>query len=257
MNARAGFCLLLLAMAGPSAASQPDFAREERLAAEIVDGIFDGAVEWLQADGRRFLGIYAAPDHPAAAVVILHGRGFHPDWADAVNPLRVGLLEHGYATLSLQMPVLAKDATYYDYLPIFPHAHGRIEAGIEFLRQRGIDRIVLLAHSCGVHMAMDWIAARGDDGIQAFAGLGMGATDFRQPMRQPFPFARLRIPVLDLYGADEYPAVIREAPRRRQAIESAGNTLSRQSVLPRADHYFTGQGDALVAAVADWLESLD
>jgi hypothetical protein len=30
----------------------------------------------------------------------------------------------------------------------------------------------------------------------------MGATDYRQPMQRPFPFATLKIPVLDIYGAD-------------------------------------------------------
>lgn len=257
MSVKLAICAALALAAVQVAAAEPDYAREERLAAQISDAIFDGDPEWLSAGGRRFLSIYAEPDNPSAAVLILHGRGFHPDWADAVNPLRVGLLDHGYATLSLQMPVLDKDARYYDYLPVFPHAHDRIEAGIGWLRDRGFDRVVLVAHSCGVHMAMDWIADGGGGQIDAFAGLGMGATDYGQPMLQPFPLASIRVPVLDLYGADEYPAVVRGAPDRRAAIEAAGNPRSRQAVLPGADHYFAGQGDALVAAVAEWLESLD
>ena len=38
-------------------------------------------------------------------MIILHGRGYHPDWAEVANPLRVGLAE-GWNTLSLKMPVL-------------------------------------------------------------------------------------------------------------------------------------------------------
>lgn len=250
-----GCCLLLLAVS--AGAGEPDYAREERLAEQIVDMIFDGEPLWLEADGRRFLGIYLPAGEIGTAVVILHGRGFHPDWTDAVNPLRVGLAEQGYATLSLQMPVLGKDAKYYDYIPIFHHAHGRIESGIAYLRERGYRRIVLLAHSCGVHMAMDWMREHGDDRIDAFVGLGMGATDYRQPMPRPFPLETLRVPVFDLYGAAEFPAVIRMAPERLRLIEAAGNPASRQAVLPGADHYFAGQGDALVAAVSAWLESLD
>jgi hypothetical protein len=238
-------------------AAEPDYARETRLANQIVDMILDGDPVWLEANTHEFLGIYTVADEPRAAVLILHGRGFHPDWADAVNPLRVGLVEHGYSTLSLQMPVLDKEAKYYDYVPIFDFAHARIDAGIDFLRDAGYRKIVLLAHSCGVHMAMDWIADRRDDSIDAFIGLGMGATDFGQPMRKPFPLGQMRVAVLDLYGANEYPAVIHGAGERQAMIETAGHPRSQQLVLPGADHYFTDQGDALVSTVADWLERLE
>ncbi len=249
--------LALLLFIGQALATEPDFAREARLADEIVDVILEGDPEWLEADGREFLSIYTAADDARAGILILHGRGFHPDWADTVNPLRVGLVEHGYSTLALQMPVLEKEARYYDYIPIFHHAHARIEAGIQFLRDNGHKKVVLLAHSCGAHMAMDWIRTRNDRSIDAYVGLGMGATDFRQPMHQTFPLDRMYVPILDLYGADEFPAVIRLAPSRRQMIEEAGNPMSRQLVLPGANHYFTDQGEALVAAVADWLGQLE
>lgn len=250
------FGLLLLLSLGQAGAVEPDFEREARLADEIVEVILDGDPEWLEADGREFLSIYTEADDSKAAVVILHGRGFHPDWADTVNPLRVGLVEHGYSTLSLQMPVLEKDAKYYDYVPVFPFAYPRIEAGIQFLRDNGHKKIVLLAHSCGVHMAMAWIMSKGDKMIDAFVGLGMGATDYRQPMRQPFPLDRMEVAILDLYGAEEFPAVIRMAPGRKAMIDKAGHQKSQQVVLPGSNHYFTDQGDALVGAVANWLDQL-
>ena len=249
--------LMLVFYLGQAVAVEPDFEREVRLADEIIDVILDGEPEWLEADGREFLSIYTEAEDSAVAVLILHGRGFHPDWADTVNPLRVGLVERGYSTLSLQMPVLAKDAKYYDYVPIFPNAHARIEAGIRFLRDNGHWRVVLLAHSCGVHMAMDWIRTKNDRNIDAFIGLGMGATDYRQPMHQAFPLDWMHIPVLDLYGAEDYPAVIRLAPGRKAMMDKTGQEKSRQMVLPGADHYFTDQGDPLVSAVADWLDQLE
>ena len=254
-----GLLWLLFAVSAGAQAGEgavPDYAREARLAEQIVDMIFDGEPVWLDAEGREFLGIYTEADEPRFALLILHGRGFHPDWADAVNPLRVELAEQGYSTLSLQMPVLAKDAKYYDYVPIFGYSHARIESGIEYLKQQGYERIILIAHSCGVHMAMDWLGQVDEPGIDGFVGLGMGATDYGQPMRQPFPLERLSFPVFDLYGADEFAAVIRAAPQRLEQIEAAGNPRSRQAVLPDTEHYFTDRGDALVEAVADWLGNL-
>ncbi len=249
-------CLLLLLCTGQAIAALPDYAREARLADEIVDAILDGEALWLSANDREFLAILTEAEQADSAVIILHGRGFHPDWVDTVQPLRVGLAERGFTTLSLQMPVLGKEAKYYDYLPIFEFAHARIEAGIEFLRQQGYAKVILLAHSCGVHMAMSWIGERGDATIDAFVGLGMGATDYQQPMPQDFPLQSMQQPVLDLYGAREYPAVMRMAPQRKQMIELAANPLSRQQLLADADHYFAGRGGALLDAVENWLQSL-
>ena len=247
-------CLFWLSL---SHAAEPDYARESRLADEIVDIIFDGDAQWLSANEREFLTIYTETDDAKTAVVVMHGRGFHPDWEDVVNPLRVGLVDRGYTTLSLQMPVLQKDAKYYDYVPIFPESFARIEAGIDFLKSNGYQKIYLIAHSCSVHMVMDWVRQHGDSGIDAFVGLGMGATDYKQPMRRPFPLDKMKVPILDLYGTDEFPAVLKMAAQRKAAIEAAGHPNSKQLVLSDADHFFVDKGDELTAAIANWFSMLD
>ncbi|MGV6858084.1 MAG: DUF3530 family protein [bacterium] len=242
----------------PATDTEPDYAREQRMIDEIADAILDGDVITLNDGKRDFAGIYMeAESDRKGGVIILHGRGFHADWADTVNPLRVGLPAHGWDTLSLQMPVLEKTAKFYEYVPLFKEAGPRIEAGIRYLRKQGVEKVVLLAHSCGAHMAMEWVEDHGDGAIDAYAGLGMGATDYKQPMLKPFPLASMKVPVLDLYGANEYPAVKRMAPERLAAMKMAGNPLSKQEVLPDADHYFSGIVDPLVESVAAWLDTLD
>lgn len=239
------------------AQTQPDYEREKRMASEVEDAILDGEVVYLKANGHEFMAIDTEPEGESkGAIIILHGRGFHPDWADAIQPLRTQLPEKGWRTLSLQMPVLEKSAKYYDYVPLFPLAAPRIEAGITYLKQQGVKNIILLAHSCGAHMAMDWIRKKGDSSISAYIGIGMGATDYQQKMAEPFPLDKMHVPVLDIYGANEYPAVIRMAPERKAAIEKAGNKKSRQIIVPKANHYFTDRGDALVEQVDNWLISL-
>ena len=254
--------ILIAWCCGTSIASeQADVAREKRLAEQIVDAIIDGEADYIESDGHAFLGIYTATEaaEPKGAVLILHGRGFHPDWQDAIQPLRVGLVAHGWNTLSIQMPVLEKTAKYFDYLPLFPNAAGRIEAAIDYLQDHGNELIAVLAHSCGFHMANHWLntsdsaaAARFD----AFVGVGMGATDYRQPMQEPYALETVAVPVLDIFGENDYPAVLRTAPERKQMIDAAGHPKSRQVVVPEADHYFKETGDALVEAVAAWLATL-
>jgi pimeloyl-ACP methyl ester carboxylesterase len=235
-----------------------DLAREQRLAAEIVDSIMDGEPVYLQAGDQEFLAIAMESDtgQTKGGVIIVHGRGYHPNWAQVVYPLRTGLPQHGWHTLSIQAPVLEKTAKFYDYEPVFPEAGPRIEAAIQHLRDQGIDQIVLIAHSCGAHMANHWLARTPEPDIAAYIGIGMGATDYKQPMREPFPLAKLTIPVLDIYGGLEYPAVKRSAPERLAMLQEAGNPKSKQQVIAGADHYFTDAGQPLLEAVAAWLDSL-
>ena len=239
-------------------AGAQDIERERRLEAEIVDMLLDGEPVHLDAGGHPFLAIHteAGAGGPRKAVIVLHGRGFHPDWPEVAGPLRTELPEHGWETLSLQMPVLGKSARYYDYVPIFPAAFPRIRAGIEYLRERGADPVVLAAHSCSAHMAMAFVRRHGDAELDGFIGIGMGATDIGQPMREPFPLAAMSVPVLDLFGDEDYPSVPGEAPHRLAAIRAAGNPYSAQRIVPGADHFFRDMDEELVDAVVDWLATL-
>ena len=216
----------------------------------------DGDAEFLSADGHEFLAIYTEADEAKGGVVIMHGRGFHPNWSDVAYPLRVGLPERGWNTLSIQMPVLDKEARFYDYLEIMEEAGPRIEAAIDFLKDQGNEKIVLIAHSCSVHMSMDWIDRGLMRDVDAYIGIGMGAVDYQQPMRKPFPLDRMQVPVLDVYGEDEYPAVLKGAPERLALIKKAGNPKSKQMTVPNANHYFTDQGQALLEAITPWLQDL-
>ena len=242
----------------PGIAAAQDLERERRLEAEIVDMIIDGEPVHLDADSHPFLALHteAADGGSDRAVLVMHGRGFHPDWPEVAAPLRAELPEHGWETLSLQMPVLGKTATYYDYVPIFPAAFPRIRAGIEYLRERGADLVVLAAHSCSAHMAMAFVRHHGDAGFDGFIGIGMGATDVGQPMREPFPLSEMAIPVLDLFGDEDYPSVPGKAPDRLAAIRTAGHPLSAQRIVPGADHFFRDMDEELVDAVVDWLATL-
>ena len=97
---------LLLALVSSACFAQADYAREQRWADEITPAILVGdAVQLALPSGRKFLGIYAPNSKAQAGVVLVHGLGIHPDWS-VVHPLRSQLAEQGYATLSVQMPVM-------------------------------------------------------------------------------------------------------------------------------------------------------
>ena len=235
-----------------------DLQREQRLADETVDSIMDGDAVYLKSGDHEFLNIYMQSEviQPKGGVIILHGRGFHPDWKEVASPLRTGLPEHGWHTLSVQMPVLHKQAKYYDYVEILPEALPRIEAAIDFLKKRGLKNIILIAHSCSVHMSMAWLEQASDKNIKAYIGIAMGATDYKQPMKKDFPFMQLTIPVLDIYGSKDFPAVTNKAAARLGMIKMAGNSKSDQRMINDADHYFTDKGDTLLSEISQWLDTL-
>lgn len=247
--------ILFLLFSGSLIAS--DELREARLVEEIEANLFDGEVISLDSGDAKFAAVEMIPeDSPIGGVILMHGRGFHADWPENIGPLRVGLSEAGWQTLSLQLPVLEKTAKYFDYLPVLPEAGPRLDAAIAYLSEQGISPIILLAHSCGAHMAMLWLESSKGKGIDGFVGIGMGATDYKQPMQHPFPFASLDIPVLDIYGENDFPAVHRLAPQRLALMTQGGNAKSEQIMLPGADHYFVDHPDEMTAAISNWLRTV-
>jgi len=87
-------------------------------------------------------------------------------------------------------------------------------------------------------------------------GIGMGATDYQQPMHEPFPLAHMTLPVLDIYGSHDYPAVVAMAPERLAMMRTGGHPQSKQQVITEADHYYAGKSKELIDAVASWLNGL-
>jgi len=235
-----------------------DLAKEQRMREQVADYVMDGDVVFLNADKHEFLSIYMpAEDQPAkGTIIILHGRGFHPNWPQLIFPLRTGLTKHGWNTLSIQMPVLNNDAWFYDYLKILSEAHPRINAALAFIQQKQPEKTILLAHSCGVYMGIDWLHNNLNAKLDAFIGIGMGPTDYGQPMLEPFPLQDIKIPILDIHGENDYPAVLRNAERRSKNIQRAGNPKSQQRVVKKADHYFNDLDDKLLNEITDWLNTL-
>ncbi|BAS67999.1 DUF3530 family protein [Bathymodiolus septemdierum thioautotrophic gill symbiont] len=240
---------------------EPDFARERRVVSQIEDSVIEGDVEFLPLKkGREVFSIYmeSESDKPKGGVIILHNRGHHPNWGDTIKPLRVGLTEKGWHTLSVQMPVLNKHAKYYDYVPIFPYSHERIDAAIAFYKKKGVTNIVIVAHGCGAHMAMSYFDKYGDDKIKGFVGIGIGATDYRQKMINEFPFYKMRVPILDIYADADFSGVRKLATDRLALIRLADNKKSRQMIVKEADHYYKNDKaiQGLINKVGDWLNAL-
>ena len=247
-----------------TAAQATDSAKEQRIAAQISDFLLTGKIQWLNADKESFLSIYTpAYKHPAGALIFLHGRGMHPDWPKVIHPLRSQFPSKGWATLSLQMPVLQHDATDKDYLPTFKEVPARIQAALDFLSNKGISNIVLIGHNLGANMATHYLVKNHDPRIKAFVGIGMkGKLQPAKyaPLDNVASILQMQIPVLDIYGSKSNPAILASVDRRAFAIASYQSSIStRRSRIIKindANHFFQGYEDELLKVIKTWISKI-
>ena len=248
MNVRAFIVAVLLAVSAVCFA-QPDYAREKRWANEIIPAVLVGDPVYLALkSGHKFLAIHTPPSPQAqarAGVIVVHGMGVHPDW-NLINALRSQLPEQGYATLSVQMPVLAADAKAESYPLLFPEAAERLHAAIAFLRGKGHGKIAIVSHSMGARMANHFLAGGGAGEIDAWVAVGISSGVYLQP-------ETFKAPVLDIYGAKDFPVVLQNAAKRTDAVKRIRG--SGQISVAGADHYFSGMESELVRHVKRFLDN--
>lgn len=246
----AALSLFVLAAGGATAS---DLDKEARWRAQIVDTLLDGEAIDLNAGDLTFLGIYTPAEEPTArAAIIAHGIGVHPDWPQVIQPLRTRLPEQGWSTLSIQMPILPNEATAADYAPLFDEVAPRLDAAIAYLKDKGADRIVIIAHSLGATMAADYLASHPESAV-AFVGIGMAGQAQVPRMDTTGSLRKIRTPIFDLYGQNDNEDVLASAEARASAALAAGASGYSQAQVPGADHFFDGQEDALVETTVQWL----
>jgi hypothetical protein len=220
-----------------------DTARETRWADEVVPQLVVGDAVWLAtARHPRVLALYTEPAKATRnAVIVVHGLGVHPDW-NLIGVLRSTLADLGFATLSVQMPVLAADAPRDDYPALFPDASERLAAATAWLRAKGYRNVGVVSHSMGSAMVNAWLARSGWAGVDAWVSVGMFV---------PFDAAP-RMPVLDVVAERDFPEVLAQA--RMRGAELRADDCSGSRVVSGADHYFEDSAARLAAAVAPFLE---
>lgn len=232
-----------------------DLAKEKRWAAQVVDAIIDGDAVWLNDGTSDFLGIYTeAQEDKGRAVIVMHGTGIHPDWQQVIQPLRVGLTERNWNTLSIQMPILANEAEYLDYAPLYDEVAPRIEAAIKYLKEHGSKDIVLIGHSQGSAMTAYYLSGTKPD-VKGFVAIGMAAFADDPRMNSIKSLEQIQLPLLDLYGSEDLDSIKASTKTRADTAKKAGNRNYTQIEI-KGNHFFDGNEKTLVDTVASWLEKI-
>ena len=229
-----------------------DLAKEKRWETQVVDALMDGDELYIESEGIEFLAIEmpSESDNSVGAIVV-HGMGVHPNWEQVVQPVRIGLAESGLYTLSIQMPVLANDAAGKDYESLLPQAASRLDSAIGYLKEQGMNKIVIVAHSLGTEMVSYYLsgaAGQIDDAVVGFVAVSMLDTS-------PDYLGSISLPVLDIYGTDDDPRALDSVPKRKAA--SLHNEHFVQVLVSGANHFFDGREVALVDEIKQFIAGLN
>lgn len=252
------FALFLLLGIFSQTSAASDMAKEKRWADQIVDSLMVGEAEWLPAGQDKILSLYTEHETEQAkgGVIVLHGIGVHPNWDQIIRPVRSRLPEYGWSTLSVQLPILPNDAKQSEYEPLFDEVAPRINAAVKFLKDKGINNIVIVAHSLGSAMAAYYLKDKPDPSVHAFIAIGASGAHFKNSDKNYFKsLETIKIPVMDIYGSSDLPDVVEAADRKLSVARKAGNKNYTQIKIEGADHFFNNKQDELVKRIRGWLKT--
>jgi pimeloyl-ACP methyl ester carboxylesterase len=237
-----GLFLLLLSFA----AAAQDYEREKRWADDIQSTLMLGEAVWLQQkNGHRFLSLYIEKERSRPALIIAHGRGWSPDY-ELYGTLRTRLADLGYATLSIQLPVLPSTAILGLYIPLYPDARERFQLAVDFLKRKGYRDIAIVSHSLGSTMANQYLIRSEEPAVKAWVFISI-----LQGLEEMY---RIHIPVLDVFGEHDWDVTRWGADERKAEIAKVPG--SAQVVVPKAKHFFEGEEDELIGVVDRFLRSV-
>ncbi|GMR16383.1 MAG: DUF3530 family protein [Gammaproteobacteria bacterium] len=233
-----------------------DTAKEKRWANQIVDSIMVGDAEWLKVGNSKILALYTeyTTEKAQGGAIVIHGAGVHPNWDQVIRPIRSQLPDYGWSTLSIQMPVLANDANYSEYAKLFNEIAPRVDVAVKFLKTKGINNIVIVAHSLGATMAAYYLRKKPDKSIKALVAIGSTGSLFKDKDKNYFKsLEMIKLPILDIFGAIDLPEVMQTAGRKKEIARKFGNKKYTQLKVAGANHFFDNKDDVLIKRIRGWL----
>ena len=128
----------------------------------------------------------------------------------------------------------------------------RIISAIEHISSKN-DKLVIIAHSCGVHMLMSFIQNfHLPPQVIAIVMVGSGAVDKGQKLATEYPYHKINIPILDIYGEYDFDLVRKEASKRKKLIKRISEK-SWQYEIESSSHYHEDNADKVIQIVKKWL----
>ena len=245
--------MIFLFASDVSANETPNYIREKNINDQITSYIFDAEISELDSLLEKKFNLVFTDNSSDTSILLLHGRGLHPTEPNVIDPLRIELAESNYNVFSLQLPVLAKGQTYYDYHKIFPYSDARIETAIKNINS---SNIIIIAHSCGANMLLSFLENISVSGITGIVLLSAGAVDKDQIILNKVDLSLYNLPILNIYGELDHNSVKVFADNLKQVFTSTTKSSLQIIEVENADHNYSDSTPFLIQSVKKWLKSL-
>jgi pimeloyl-ACP methyl ester carboxylesterase len=231
-----------------------DEKREAQIAQDVQKTLDGGHAVWLEAAGKKFLGLHTdtAKNPRAGMIILLHDTGGHPNQQAVIKNLRAFFPEHHWATLSIQLPVREATAPVQDYYSLLPEAKTRILEAIKFAKSEKAEKVVVIGYGLGGLMASYALSDLQNDDVDALVTISLPVhkTSDMQTL-QLIP--KLTLPMLDIYAENDMPDVVQNA--RDKKVAGKINPHYRQVKIDNEGHLFLHDDGILVKRIYSWLGS--
>lgn len=205
----------------------------------------------LQAGTRTFLGIYREGILPMkqGGAIILHDINQTADSPGLIRTLRNGLIESGWDTLAIQLPVTDTHAHRDEYYKLMDEATARLAAAVDYYRSKNILNIGIVAHGFGGNVAVNYMAVSPAKEVNGIAIIGMDSRD-SQTLEN---LEKITVKILDLFGSEDLPSVLETAPKRQRAVTLFGASANyMQYRVNGANHHFSGLDHMVLNIIRAW-----
>jgi len=229
---------------------------EKRISTGLMDKAEASDFFWLGSTDSSFIAIFNRHkgEEEKGAAIILHSVGGHADWPEVVSPLRNMLPEFGWATLSIQLPLISPEKNIEEYGKTFEETGNRILLATRELRKRGFSKIVIIGHGFGALSTLVYLGKGNSENIDAFVAISLQNYVYIKPRINLLRLIKkIKTPTLDLYGSLDFKEGIESAPDRRLASKKSGDDLYMQIEIKGADHSFNNMEKELVKQIIKWI----
>ena len=240
--------LLTLLLHSCNRTIEPNYSRELNLNEQFVQEQFDSELVDIELSDNTSFAMLQNIKATGVPILLLHGRGLYPNEPLVMNPIREGL-ESEYNIFSIQLPVLEKGATYYEYQKIFSYSDERIATALEKIYSE-YGKVIVVAHSCGAHMLSSYLASQEGRYLESVVLLGAGAVDKDQTAIF-FDYSSVDFRLLNIYGEFDHNSVLEH---NDYLVSLKSNNITNQMVN-NADHYYRDQNESLLLILKKWLIS--
>ena len=236
----------------PAISGAGNWVEETNLAADGLKGLRHGEIIRLPAAQKNFVAVLdqARSQTTEGGVILLPDAGQSAATQIVAGPLRDYLPSHGWTTLSIQLPVLAAEARPAEYWRLLPEASRRIDAAVNWWKQKGVDNIVLCGHGWGSLVAATYMANRSDDTVRALVLVSLGWPQERARMMKE-TLSKITVPVLDIWASQDRGEVL--GTRLERQLIFKGKTSYRQLLISASGHDYRARQIFLAKRVLGWL----